>query len=76
MILTTEEAADELKVSPVAVRQMVHRRQLKPLRAKARPLLFRLDDVIELAARRMTMADHDRLDTLAKRLSDETAKLV
>ena len=70
MILTTEQAAAELGVSPSRVWQMVMRRELEPCRRRAKPLLFRLDDVIELAHGRLTQADRDRLDTLANQWRD------
>ena len=42
----------------------------EPCRRRAKPLLFRLDDVIELAHGRLTQADRDRLDTLANQWRD------
>lgn len=73
MILTTDEVADELGVSPARVRQLVMAGELTPCRREARPLRFRLDDVIECAHRRLTRAQQERLDTLARkwRESDE-----
>jgi hypothetical protein len=44
---------------------------LEPLRRGAKPLLFRLDDVIDCQTRRRTRAEQDRLDTLAARWRDE-----
>ena len=67
MILTTEEAAHELGVTPARVRQLVMAGDLTPCRREARPLRFRLQDVIECAHRRMSDRERDLLDTLARR---------
>lgn len=73
MILTTNEAASELGVTPFAIRKMVERRELAPAVPGARPLRFRLVDVWEAQARRVKPADSDRLDTLyAQLLATET----
>lgn len=70
MILTTEQAAAELGVSSSRVRRMVMAGDLAPLKPGARPLLFRLDAVIECAHRRLSGADRARLDALASRWRD------
>lgn len=68
MILTTEEAADMLGVSPDAVRKLVERGRLVPLVPGARPLRFALLDVADVQVARMTDAAVVRLDDLAARL--------
>lgn len=69
MILTTEQAAAELHVDSATVRKMVERGEVAPLRKGARPLLFRAEDIIEAGHRRLTKAQHERLDTLAQALA-------
>jgi len=69
VILTTEEAAAELHIDAATVRKMVERGEVTPLRKGARPLLFRAEDIIEAGQRRLTKAQHDRLDTLAQALA-------
>lgn len=73
MILTTTEAADELGVTPFAIRKMVERGELRPLTPEARPLRFRLLDVAEAQARRIALEDRLRLDTLAAVLAVRVA---
>lgn len=68
MILTIDEAADEIGVGVGAVRMMVLRGELAPLKRGAKPLRFWLEDVAEAKVRRMGAAERDRLDTLAARL--------
>lgn len=75
MILTTEQAADELGVSPARVRQLVMAGDLEPFKRGAKPLRFRLDDVIDCEARRRTRAEQDRLVTLAERWRDEVREV-
>lgn len=70
MVLTTEEVAAELGVSHSRVRRMVMSGELTPCRPGAKPLMFRLDDVVEAGYRRRTGAERDRLDTLAERWRD------
>ena len=65
MILTTAEAAEELGVTPFAIRKMVERGELKPLIPEARPMRFNLLDVAEAQARRIRLEDRLRLDVLA-----------
>lgn len=65
MILTTSEAAEELRVTPFAVRKMVERGELRPAVPGARPLRFHLLDVAEAQARRVSAAEAERLDALA-----------
>lgn len=69
MILTTAEAAEELGVTPFAIRKMVERGELSPLVPGARPLRFGLLDVAEAQARRITAGDRLRLDVLASVLA-------
>ena len=66
MILTTSEAADELGLSPFAVRKMVERGELVPAIPGARPLRFHLLDVADAQARRVSKADAERLDEIAE----------
>ena len=73
MILSTEQAAAELGVSPSRVRRMVMAGDLVPLRPGARPLMFRLDVVIECAHRRLSGAERAHLDTLASQWRDTVA---
>lgn len=64
MILTTSEAAEELGVTPFAVRKMVERGLLRPAVPGARPLRFCLLDVAEAQVARRDgsyLARHDRL---------------
>lgn len=72
MILTTPEVAEELGVSPFAIRKMVERGDLTPLVPGARPLRFSLLDVADVQIKRRSKAERDRLDTLAARLIDHT----
>lgn len=67
MILTTEQVAAELSVTPGRVRQLVMEGLLEPCRRTAKPLRFRLDDVIEYQHRAMP---NGRRDTL-RQLSDQ-----
>lgn len=66
LILTTSEAAAELRVTPFAVRKMVERRELRPIAPNVRPLRFRLLDVAEAQARRIPAGESARLDELAE----------
>jgi len=63
-ILTIEDAANLLEISPFTVKSWVERGQLRPVRPGAKPLLFRERDVLECHRARMTKALHARLDTL------------
>lgn len=62
--LTTEEAASLVGVSPFTIRKWVTRGYLRPVRANAKPSLFREADVVECRYERMSQAEHDRLDAL------------
>jgi len=63
-ILTIEDAANLLEISPFTVKSWVERGQLRPVRPGAKPLLFRERDVLECHRARMSKALHARLDTL------------
>lgn len=62
--LTTSEAATLVGVSPLTIRSWMNRGYLRPVRANAKPVLFREGDVVECRYERMSQAEHDRLDTL------------
>ena len=68
MILTTSEAAEELRVTPFAVRKMVERGALVPVLTGASPLRFHLLDVMDAQERRLSEGERATLDTLAARL--------
>ena len=68
MILTTSEAAEELRVTPFAVRKMVERGELVPVLTGASPLRFHLLDVMDAQERRLSEGERATLDTLAARL--------
>ncbi len=70
--VTISEAAAHIWASEHTIRQWVYREQLTPIRRGAKPLLFRLDDVIECAHTRITEARHRRLDALWQVIVDET----
>ena len=63
-ILTIEDAANLLAISPFTVKSWVERGQLRPVRPGAKPLLFLERDVLECHRARMSKALHARLDTL------------
>lgn len=69
MILTTQEVAEELRVSPFAVRKMVERGELVPIAKGVRPLRFALLAVAEAQYRRRTSEETATLDRLADALS-------
>ena len=73
MILTTEQAAAELGVKSSRIRRMVMAGDLVPLKPGARPLMFRLDDVIECQHQRLSGGERTRLDTLASMWRDTVA---
>lgn len=68
MILTTSEAAEELRVTPFAVRKMVERGELVPVLTGSSPLRFHLLDVMDAQERRLSEGERATLDTLAARL--------
>ena len=68
MILTTSEAAEELRVTPFAVRKMVERGELVPVLTGSSPLRFHLLDVMDAQERRLSEDERATLDTLAARL--------
>jgi|DEB19_MinimDraft_2_1074335.scaffolds.fasta_scaffold30356_2 excisionase family DNA binding protein len=68
MILTTSEAAEELRVTPFAVRKMVERGELVPVLTGSSPLRFHLLDVMDAQERRLTEGERATLDVLAARL--------
>lgn len=72
MILTTAEAAEELGVTPFAIRKMVERGELIPLIPEARPMRFNLLDVADAQDRRIAQEDRDRLDILADMLANRS----
>lgn len=67
MILTTTEAAEEIGVTPFAVRKMVERGELRPLVPGARPLRFCILAVADAQVRRLREDQRRRLDALAER---------
>jgi excisionase family DNA binding protein len=69
VILTTTEVAQELGVTPEAVRKLVQRGVLRPLVPGARPLRFALLDVAEVQVARLGRSERERLDTLAEALT-------
>lgn len=64
MTLTTEEAAALVGVSPHAIRRWVDRGYLRPVRANAKPVMFRETDVTECAFERISRTRHDTLDAI------------
>ena len=68
MILTTSEAAEELRVTPFAVRKMVERGELVPVLTGSSPLRLHLLDVMDAQERRLSEDERATLDTLAARL--------
>lgn len=70
MILTTQEVAAELGVTPGRVRQLVVEGSLQPLRRGVRPLRFRLDVVIDYARQAMTQAERDTLERISEQWRD------
>lgn len=76
MILTIDEAAEELGIGVAGVWKMVSRRQIEPIKRGAKPLRFWLDDVAEARVRRLSAAEVARLDTLAARLFAPDAESV
>lgn len=75
MIVTTDEAATELGVTPSTIRTMVDRKELTPLVPGARPLRFTLTDVWEAQARRVTPQQAARLDALWQSVLAESASV-
>lgn len=74
IVVTTAEAADSVGVDPFTIRQWVARGYLRPLRAGAKPLMFRETDVVECSLGRTSKAQHARLDRLwAQVLAEERA---
>lgn len=60
MTVTTEEAAAILGMTEAGVRKLAERGRLTPVRAEARPLRFREDDVHAYATTRTTASDAAR----------------
>lgn len=73
MIVTTEQAAAELGVSVRRVQQLAAEGRLTPCRRGAKPLRFRLDDVIEYQHQTMRQGERDTLDALRARWRDIVA---
>ena len=61
LILTTEEAAEQVGVTPATIRQWVMRGHLEPVRRGAHPLRFHLLDVARCHADRQSREYHDTL---------------
>ena len=72
-IVTTDQAARLVGVTPATIRQWVTRGWLDPLRRGARPLRFHTTDVRAAADRGQRTAHHDRLDTLWSAVLDAEA---
>ena len=64
MIVTMIEAAELVGVSPFTIRGWVARGYLSPVRANAKPVLFREADVVTCHLERQPATWHARLDTL------------
>ena len=73
-MLTIPQAAELVNVSPHTIKVWVRRKQLKPVKPRAKPLLFREDDVIECARARMSKAQHARLDALWREVLAEDSR--
>jgi excisionase family DNA binding protein len=67
--LTTAEAAERVGVAPATVRWWVARGYLAPIRAGAKPLRFREEDVWRCARDRMRASEVERLDELWQQLT-------
>ena len=72
-VVTTEEAATLVGVTPATIRQWVARGHLRPLRAGASPLRFREQEVIDCHAERTSKRWRTEVDRLAEawRLANE-----
>ena len=68
MVLTTEEAAEHVGVTPATIRSWVNRGHLRALVPEARDQRFLLTDVTACHAQRQPKAWHERLDALASAL--------
>lgn len=73
MILTTEQVAAELGVSVRRVQQLAAEGRIEPCRRGAKPLRFRLDDVIEYQHQKLREGERDTLDALRARWRDIVA---
>jgi excisionase family DNA binding protein len=63
-VLTTTEAAEQVGVSPVTIRQWVHNGWLTPLNPGKRPLKFRWLEVSNCHADHRKPHERARFDTL------------
>lgn len=70
LVVTLDEAAEQLDVSPSTIRTWVLRGHLEPLVRGARPLRFRASAVWACAEARRSQAERNRIATLARRWAD------
>lgn len=70
LVLTTEEAAEQVGVSPVTVRRWVMKGWLHPLRRGAKPLHFDLIAVARCHADHQSEAERQRNDTRWRQVVD------
>lgn len=71
MILTTEEAAKRVDVSPAVIRKWVERGLLAPVMLGAKPSRFREPDVIEAKFATTSKKRHAELDRLSALIADD-----
>lgn len=73
MTLTSQEAARTLGVGTGAVRMLVQRGKLTPIRRGARPLRFHAEDVVALRRDRLTAAERVEIDDMYAEADAELA---
>lgn len=74
-VVTTDEAAACVGVSPATIRQWVVRGHLAPCRRGANPMLFRHDEVLDAAAGRRSAAWFQRMDDAASEWERECRRV-